>query len=168
MKNLNLDQWDLNPNRPLDPVQAEIDHDLHTNEAKINPTLKAPFVPKAPVVDPRDPTFVPNLEERAQRIIAAGLMDENPCTAHLRILQTAYPEVPSVRYPWVALQTWFYSKDWRRAKKAAPGFNSEQPSEIFQAVTRLQTAAVKYINQNRIPVPADPRFDIRAELQARM
>jgi hypothetical protein len=146
-------------------LQDEIRDELHTNESRINPTLKAPFVPPP---DPRDPTFVPNLEERAQRIIAAGLMDENPCTAHLHILQTAFPEIPSARYPWVALQTWFYSKDWRRSKKTETGFNPEQPSEIFQAVTRLQTAAVKYINQHRIPVPADPRFDIRAELQARM
>jgi hypothetical protein len=161
-----MPRQEYQPFPPRD-VQTEIQAELHTNEAKINPTLRAAFVPPP---DPRDPAFEPNLEARAERIIAAGLTrwDVNPCVMHLPILQAAFPEFTSAQYPWVALQTWFATKDWRRAKRAEPGFNSEQPSEIFQAVTRLQTAAVKFINQNRISVPPDPRFDTRAELAARV
>jgi hypothetical protein len=164
---INLNEWQK-PRRLQPDLDAEIRHELHEGEVTVNPTLKRPVVP--PPSDPRDPTFAPNLDERAQRIIAAGLTswDVNPCVMHLQILQTAFPEFYPSDYPRVALQTWFYSKDWRQAKKTEPTFNAEAPDELFRAVTRIQTAAVKYINQYKLSVPPDPRFDIRAELQARM
>lgn len=132
--------------------------------------------------DPRDPGFEPNLEERAQRIITAGLMawDTNPCTEHLRILQTAFPEWSVTDYPRLTVALWFAIKDWKWLRLQQAGisettsmmevtkFDTSTLGEIYAAVTRIQTATVKFIHLHKVAVAQDPRFNDRAELRVRM
>jgi len=134
MKKLNLDQWDLNPNRPPDPVQSEIDNDLHANESKVNKPTAKPLN--------SDPDgYVPGKINQATciaRLREAGLLANTDSAVYERILRVALAiDSQEPITPEVLGNLWL----------------AYMHEDVIADLNVLSTAVVGYANRHHIDLP---------------